>query len=75
MYAQIKKEALAVTWAADRLSDYMTGLYFTIRMAHKPLVPLMHSKNLDGLPLRLCRGYTRGFDHDMYLGKNNLIWS
>ncbi len=54
-YAQIEKEALAVTWAAERLSDFLTGIHFTIETDHKPLVPLLGSKNLDELPLRVQR--------------------
>ena len=54
-YAQIEKEALAFTWACERLSDYLMGLQFHIQTDHKPLVPLFSSKNLDELPLRVQR--------------------
>ena len=54
-YAQIEKEALAFTWAYERLSDYLTGLRFHIETDHKPLVPLFSTKNLEGLPLRVQR--------------------
>ena len=52
-YAQIKKEALAFTWACERLSDYLTGLKFRIETDHKPLVPLFSTKNLEKLALRV----------------------
>ena len=52
-YAQI--EALAFTWACERLSDYLVGLQFHIQTDHKPLVPLFSSKHLEELPLRVQR--------------------
>ena len=52
-YAQIKKEALAFTWACERLSDYLIGLPFHIHTDHKPLVPLFSSKHLEELPIRV----------------------
>jgi hypothetical protein len=54
-YAQIEKEALAFTWACERLSDYLIGLQFHIQTDHKPLVPLFSSKHLEELPLRVQR--------------------
>ena len=54
-YAQIEKEALAFTWACERLSDYLVGLQFHIQTDHKPLVPLFSTKHLEELPLRVQR--------------------
>ena len=50
-YAQIEKEALAFTWACERLADYLIGLKFHIQTDHKPLVPLFSSKHLEELPI------------------------
>ena len=44
-YAQIQKEALAFTWACERLSDHLIGLRFHIQTDHNPLVPLFSYKN------------------------------
>ena len=54
-YAQIEKEALALTWASERLEDYLLGLHFCVETDHKPLVPLFSNKLLDDLPLRIQR--------------------
>ena len=54
-YAQIEKEALAVTWSCDKFSNYILGCHFGIKTNHKPLVPLLSTKNLDNLPPRVLR--------------------
>ena len=54
-YAQIEKEALAVTWSCDKFSCYILGRHFDIETDHKPLIPLLSTKNLDNLPPRILR--------------------
>ena len=54
-YAQIEKEALAITWACEKLSAYVLGLKVLLETDHKPLVPLMTYKHLDDLPPRVLR--------------------
>ena len=36
-YAVIEKEALAVTWACEKFTDYVLGMKFTVHTDHKPL--------------------------------------
>lgn len=55
-YAQIEKEALAITWAVERWRELLLGMeHFRVETDHKPLVPLLSTKSLDELPLRIQR--------------------
>ena len=54
-YAQIEKEALALTWACERLNQYLLGTRFLLETDHNPLVPLLSTKNLEELPIRIQR--------------------
>ena len=54
-YAQVEKEALAITWSAERFSNYLIGKEFLVETDHKPLVPLLGQKGLDKLPPRIQR--------------------
>ncbi|GFS10775.1 Pol polyprotein [Elysia marginata] len=54
-YAVIGKEALAATWASERFSEYILGSQYTIETDHKPLVPLLTTKELHKMPPRIQR--------------------
>ena len=54
-YAQIEKEALALTWDCERLNQYLLGSKFLLETDHKPLVHLLSTKNLEELPIRIQR--------------------
>ena len=54
-YAQIEKEALALTWACEKFSPYILGMTVQLETDHKPLVPLLSHTHLDNLPPRVLR--------------------
>ena len=49
-YAQNEKEALALTWALEKFSEYVLGKSVILETDHKPLVPILGRKSLDMLP-------------------------
>ena len=54
-YAQIEKEALAVTWALEHWADFLIGMKFKVQTDHKPLIPLFSTKLIDELPVCIQR--------------------
>ena len=54
-YTQIEKEALALTWACERFSEYIIRKEILLETDHKPLIPLLGNKSLDCLPPRVLQ--------------------
>ena len=71
-YAQIEKEALGITWACERLQNYLLGHSFHVETDHKPLVPLLSTKNLEELPLRVQRFRMRLMRFDFTISRKGL---
>lgn len=67
-YAQVEKECLALTWACERLADYVVGIRFQLQTDHKPLVSLLSPRRaLDDIPPRIQRLRIRLMRYDYYV--------
>jgi len=54
-YAQIEKEVLTTTWACEHFQEYLPGKHFKLETDHKLLVPLLSSKSIDEMSIRMQR--------------------
>ena len=52
-YVHVETEALALTWACERFSDYIVGKSTVAETDHKPLAPLLTTRTLDEVPPRV----------------------
>lgn len=67
-YAQIEREALALAWAADKFSEYVTGIPILFQTDHRPLIQVLQTKPIDELTPRLQRFRIRlmRYDYKIY---------
>lgn len=67
-YAQIEREGLALTWACEKFSEYVSGIKILLETDHKPLVQVLQTKPIDELTPRLQRFRLRlmRYDYEIY---------
>jgi len=71
-YAQIEKEALALTLAAEKFAMHLLGgKLFCMETDHKPLVRLLSTKNWDHLPPHVLRFRLRGTTFQLFTDKES----
>lgn len=54
-YSNIEREALGITWACERMREFLIGTTFTIQTDHKPLLTLFGKKPMNELTPRIQR--------------------
>lgn len=76
-YACIERECLALTWACDRFRMYIMGLTVVLETDHKPLIPILSTKDVNNLSPRLQRLRLRLMRYDYTIrhvpGKDNAM--
>lgn len=67
-YAQIERECLALTWACEKFSEYVSGIKILLETDHSPLVQILQTKPIDELTPRLQRFRLRlmRYDYEVY---------
>ena len=77
-WAQIEKELLSAVWTCQKFHMFLAGLpNFKLEVDHKPLIPLINTKNLTQAPLRCQRMLMRMMQYNteaVYVpGKQHII--
>ena len=54
-YPQIDRESLAIIWALEHWAEFLIGMRFKVQTDHKPMIPLLSTKLIDELPVRIQR--------------------
>ncbi|UYV78068.1 K02A2.6-like [Cordylochernes scorpioides] len=76
-YAQIEKEALALTWAMDKFKNYIISLEVELETDHKPLISIFSTKALEDLSPRIQRMKLRMMRYSFKIkyipGKKNIL--
>ena len=54
-YAQIDKEALAITWALEHWAEFLMAMRSKVEGDHKSSILLLSTKLIEELPVRIQR--------------------
>ncbi|UYV78064.1 K02A2.6-like [Cordylochernes scorpioides] len=68
-YAQIEKEALALTWAMDKFKNYIISLEVELETDHKPLISIFSTKALEDF---FSKNTKNEVTHDAVLLQNQI---